>query len=119
MKKILVFIFCIVFSFSLIGCTSISKPQTNLEFWIAENVDKIDFSSYQQKYGMFGGNMYYGMGYLPTLDENGQQVDPEYYVIYTVTSYPDYMNKTKHVTRIEITDPKIEVNPKVQTKIKY
>ena len=61
------------------------------------------------KYGMFGGNMYYGTGYVPTLDENEQQVDPEHCVIYTVTSYPDYMNKAQHITRIEITDPEIEL----------
>ena len=108
MKKLLIFICCMTFCFNLIGCTSISKPQTNLEFWIAENVDKVDFSKYQEKYGMFGGNMFYGSEYTPTLDENGQQSDPDHCVIYTVTSYPDYMNKTKHVTRIEITDPKIE-----------
>lgn len=61
------------------------------------------------KYGMFGGNMYYGTVYVPTLDENEQQVDPEHCVIYTITSYPDYMNKAQHVTRIEITDPEIKL----------
>ena len=28
-----------------------AKPETNLEFWIAENVDNVDFSKYQEKYG--------------------------------------------------------------------
>ena len=84
MKKLLIFICCMTFCFNLIGCTSISKPQTNLEFWIAENVDDVDFSNYQMKYGMFGGNMYYGTGYVPTLDENEQQVDPEHTIFHLI-----------------------------------
>ena len=111
MKKITILLLCVIVLITIVGCSSnkLEKPQTNLEFWIAENVDDVDFSSYQMKYGMFGGNMYYGTGYVPTLDENEQQVDPEHCVIYTVTSYPDYMNKAQHITRIEITDPEIEL----------
>ena len=84
------------------------KPNATLEFQIAENVDNVDFSGYQEKYGLFGGRQYYGTGYVPTVDENGQQSDPEHCVIYTVTSYPDYSNKEQHITRIEITDPTVE-----------
>lgn len=94
-----------VFSVSI---KDIAHPTTNLEFWIAENVDNVDWSKYQKKYGMMGGQEYYGTGYVPTLDEYGQQVDPEYCVIYTVTSYPDYADKTQHITDIYITDPQIE-----------
>ncbi|MBR3879645.1 MAG: hypothetical protein IKJ24_05960 [Clostridia bacterium] len=82
-------------------------PGANLEFWIAENVDKVDFSKHQIKYGMMGGTEYYGTGYVPTVDEHGQQVDPEHCVIYTVTSYPDYSDKEQHITGIYITDPEI------------
>ena len=85
-----------------------TQPNTNLEFWIAENVDTVDFSKLQEKYGMFGGREYYGTDYVPTIDENGQQVDPEYCVIYTVTSYPDYSDKEQHITGIYITDPNVE-----------
>lgn len=85
-----------------------AQPNTNLEFWIAENVDGVDFSKLQEKYGMFGGREYYGTGYVPTVDENGQQVDPEHCVIYTVTSYPDYSDKEQHITGIYITDPNVE-----------
>lgn len=81
---------------------------SNLEFWIAENVDNVDFSAYQEKYSMFGGRQYYGKGYVPTVDQDGQ-VDPEHCVIYTVTSYPDYADNSQHITCIEITDPKITV----------
>lgn len=108
MKKILAIMFAIVFAFLSVGCNKLPSPETNLEFWIAEKVDNVDFSNYQMKYGLFGGNMYYGTGYVPTLDENGEQVDPEHCVVYTVTSYPDYMNKAQHITRIEITDPEIK-----------
>ena len=82
-------------------------PGANLEFWIAENVDKVDFSKHQIKYGMMGGTEYYGTGYVPTVDEHGQQVDPEHCVIYTVTSYPDYSDKEQYITGIYITDPVI------------
>ena len=85
----------------------LNLPGTNLEFWIAENVDNFDFSAYQEKYGMFGGREYYGMGYVPTINESGEQVDPEHCVIYTVTSYPDYSDKEQFITGIYITDPEI------------
>ena len=78
---------------------------TNLEFWIADNVDNFDFSEHQQRYGLMGGDEYYGKGYIPTVDEYNQQVDPEHCVIYTVTSYPDYSDKEKHISQIAITDP--------------
>ena len=84
------------------------QTTTSLEFWIAENVDNVDFSKLQEKYGLFGGREFYGTGYVPTTDENGQQVDPEHCVIYTVTSYPDYSDKEQHITGIYITDPNVE-----------
>ena len=98
----------------LVGCNNddiddFSQPPSNLEFWIAENVDDVDFSKYQIKYGMMGGTEYYGTGYVPTIDEEGQQVDPEHCVLFTVTSYPDYSSKSQHITYISITDPAIEV----------
>jgi hypothetical protein len=46
---------------------------------------------------------------VPTIAENGERVEPEHCVVYTVTSYPDYINKEQHVTTIRITDPEIEV----------
>lgn len=85
------------------------EPEHDLEFWITQDVNDFDFSSYQPKYGIMGGWEYYGKGYIPTLDENGQQVDPEHCVIYTVTNYPDYSSNSRHVTRITITDPAVTV----------
>ena len=87
---------------------TLNKPETDLEFWIAENVDGVDFSKYQIKYGLMGGTEYYGTGYVPTVDEHGQQIDPEHCVIYTVTSFPDYSDEEQHVTGIYITDPEVE-----------
>ena len=84
------------------------RPDTNLEFWIGENVDNFDFSGYQEKYGLFGGREYYGTGYVPTQDEGGMQIDPEHCVLYTVTAYPDYSSEESAVTRIYITDPSVE-----------
>lgn len=108
MRKFLIIVL-ILLAFGLSGCNNkdLSEPISNLEFWIAENVDDIDFSTHQMKYGMMGGEEYYGIGYLPTLDESGQQIDPVHCVLYTVTAYPDYSSKSKHITYIKITDPNI------------
>lgn len=94
----------------LSGCGApASELPHDLEFLITENVDGFDFSSYQPKYGIMGGFEYYGTGYVPTLDGDGVQVDPEHCVIYTVTNYPDYSSNSLHITRIEITDPAVKV----------
>ena len=111
MKKAVALIIMVI-SLLITGCqwnSGLSEPESNLEFWIGENVDEVDFSQYQEKYGLMGGREYYGTGYVPTLDEEGQQLDPEYYVVYTITSYPDYASKTKHITGITITDPSIKI----------
>jgi hypothetical protein len=56
-----------------------------------------------------GGWEYYGKGYVPTLDADGMQIDPEHCVVYTVTNYPDYSSASLCVTRITITDPAVKV----------
>ena len=116
MKKTIAFFLVAVMVIScLFGCGDsdlvLPRPDTNLEFWIAENVDNVDFSKYQEKYGMMGGTEYYGTGYVPTEEEHDgyrYQIDPEHCVLFTVTSYPDYADEAQHVTHIYITDPKIE-----------
>lgn len=111
MKKKLIWLFIIACAIILIFCirNRIPKRDTNLEFWIAENVDKVDFSNYHEKYGLMGGREYYGTGYVPTTNENGEQVDPEECVVYKVTSYPDYISSRRHVTGIFITDPSVTI----------
>lgn len=123
MKKVFALVFLLIFLFSSYACTDdqlpndensqssmeeLPRPITNLEFWIAQNVDNVDFSKYQQQYGWMGATAYYGTGYVPTVDADGQQIDPEQCVIYIITSYPDYSNIEQHVTHIDITDPEIE-----------
>ena len=111
MKKRLIWLIIIACAIILFLCirNRIPKKDTNLEFWIAENVDDVDFSGYQEKFGLMGGRQYYGTGYMPTTNENGEQVDPEACVIYTVTSYPDHISSKRHITRIYITDPSVTV----------
>ncbi|MBE6542477.1 MAG: hypothetical protein E7672_08565 [Ruminococcaceae bacterium] len=111
MKKTFALFLCMLLITSLVGCSSdkLLKPKTNLEFWIAENVENFDFSEYQEKFGLMGGRQYYGKGYTPTINENGEQIDPEECVIYTVTNYPDYTSRNSHITQIVITDPSVTV----------
>lgn len=110
MKKPIALLVSFLWLFAAVGCSDngLSKPTTNLEFWIAENVDNVDFSQHQAKYGLMGGYEYYGLGYTPTLDENGEQIDPEHCVVYTITNYPDYASKNLHITNIYVSDPAVE-----------
>ena len=108
MKKFIILLISAILLLS--SCTSTPiEPEHDLEFWITQDVDDFDFSSYQPKYGIMGGWEYYGTGYGPTLDEDGQQIDPEHCVIYTVTNYPDYSSNSLCITRITITDPVVKV----------
>ena len=117
MKKASVIVFVLLLSTILFGCGNrgaegsggIEKTETNLEFWICDNADNIDFSNCQERYGIMGGREYYGSAYAPMKDANGGQVDPEECVIYTITSYPDYSSKAQHITGITITDPSVTV----------
>ena len=113
MKKV-VWLLISLMLISLVSCSvnKLEKPETNLEFWIGENVDNVNFSTYQEKYRydfMGSGRQYYGTGYMPTMDENGLQVDPEYCVIYTVAPYPDYTSRKCHITEIYISDPDVNI----------
>ena len=93
------------------GCTGKipEKPDdTTLEFWIAEDVSSVDFSEYIERVGVFGSHEYFGQGYSPILEDN-EQILPQYYVIYTVGGYPDTSDDWNYITRIQITDPDIQV----------
>ncbi len=110
MKKLYAFLFLFVLCFT--GCVvkplSIQKPSdTNLEFWITQEVTLEDFEGYREKYGWFGANEFYGTGYEPTMSEDNEQIDPESCVTYLVTKYPDYSSPNAAVTRIYITDPNV------------
>jgi hypothetical protein len=91
-----------VLAFLLSSCQSaayLSKPSdTNLEFWLTQDVTNQDFSSHVSPGGYFGASAYYGKDY---------QTDAKSYVIYVVTGYPDYADNKKAITGITITDPAI------------
>jgi hypothetical protein len=111
MKKTAVLLLCVTaLILAIRGLINyIPNPGTNLEFWIVDSVAPDDFATHQEKYGLMGGSEYYGSGYISTTDENGEQKDPDRRVIYTVTAYPDYASRKRHVTRILITDPAVEL----------
>lgn len=56
-----------------------------------------------------GAEEYYGKGYSPAKDDEGNDVKPEHYVSYLVSAYPDYADGGQYITQIEITDPKVAV----------
>lgn len=102
----------------LAGCANKlpEKPtDTNLDFWIGEDVSNADFSEYHEVLGWFGAREFYGKGYKPIeRDDNGEVFeppypDPPYYVKYLVSAYPDYSDGGQYVTQIKITDPKVDV----------
>ena len=110
MKKIIcLFLLLAMLSVSLTGCVRVvDRPEdTNLEFWITENVTDYDFSEYTYVPD-WGIGSYYGKDYSPVaVTVNRYPVEPEHCVIYTAGSYPDVLSKGKHITRIEITDPAV------------
>ncbi len=115
-KKVSIIVCCalalvLILIFCLKGCTyRLARPEnTNLEFWITEEVDSWYLEGYQPRYGLMGGREYYGSKYLPTYDENEQQVDPAHCVIYTITSYPDHSSRSSAITEIFISDPEVYI----------
>lgn len=86
------------------------KNYSFLEFRITENVENTDFSQYESVSGWMGAKEYYGKGYSPVTDSEGNVTKPEYYVTYLVSAYPDYADGGQYITKIEITDPAVLVN---------
>lgn len=83
--------------------------RTTLEFWITQDVADTDFSDYYEIIGWIGAKQYYGSGYLPALNEDGYEADPEYYVKYKITAWPDYADGGQYITSIDFNDPKVIV----------
>lgn len=107
--KIDVFDVCLMRE-KLIKDKLIDKNYTFLEFQITENVENTDFSQYKSVSGWMGAKEYYGKGYSPVTDSEGNETKPEYYVTYLVSAYPDYADGGQYITRIEITDPTVLVH---------
>jgi hypothetical protein len=114
MKQIALILVLTILLVILTSCsgkeTTLEMPEdTNLEFWITQDVAETDFSDYYEIVGWFGAKQYYGSGYLPAIDEDGYEVDPEYYVKYMITAWPDYSDGGKYITSIDFNDPKVTV----------
>lgn len=108
--KMLICVICLFFACTLAGCGD-SLPQRpdelQLEFWIGENVDNYDFSSHDMETGWFGCDVYYGLDYKLTENDEGEMVEPMAYVKYTVSAYPDYSSANSAITSITTTDPNV------------
>jgi len=85
------------------------EDDTELDFWITQNVKTVDFSEYDEIYGWMGAREFLGKGYQPVIDGNGNQIKPRHFVSYLITAYPDYSNGGEFVTQIDITDPTISI----------
>ena len=115
MKKLFSILAALVICLSLVGCGAKSdappRPKdSQLEFWIAENVELEDFSGHDEIAGWFGAWEYLGTGYHAVRDENGMNASrPEIFVTYVITAYPDYSSPGLAVTQIVITDPAVKL----------
>jgi len=112
MQRIAFFLALTMILVILSSCSALksipARPEdTNLEFWITQDVSKTDFSGYREIVGCIGAKQYYGSGYMPVKDENGYETDPEYYVKHLITAWPDYADGGEYITLIEFTDPKV------------
>ena len=107
MKKIFILVMLLVlFSLTSCGALPLEEPENNLEFWIGENVNGIDFSSYHHLPG-FGSDSYVNSKYEAVYDKYNYPTFPNGYVEYTVGSFPDESSLSKHIICIEIIDPNI------------
>lgn len=116
MRKIAFFETILVSLFLL--CTSscasdtiyLTKPtDTNLAFWITEEVSASDFDDCTFLPGGFGVDCYLDSRYIGIDEDDGGMVSaPDIAVVYHVTGYPDLID-SKAVTMINITDPDIFV----------
>ncbi len=109
MKKAIFGVIALVLSLS--ACKYLDKPKdTNLEFWITQRVssESLHDNGYTFVPGVFGASMFYGSGYSPVEDEEGNLKTPDIYVVYTITGYPDITGK-ETITEIVITDPTVTV----------
>lgn len=99
---------------------------TDLDFWVTDDVSGFDFGEYTKLDGLMGGDMYLGKEYEPVISDGGSKSAPKKSVTYIVTAYPDYSSEGRNITGIEITDPNVRVmgltvlddNEKISEKLK-
>lgn len=82
------------------------NANSTLEIDLLTSVDEVDFSDFGVVPG-FGITGYYDKKYGEENTETGEM--PPYYVLYSVTSYPDFMSRGQYVTQIDVCDPEIEI----------
>ena len=87
----------------------IEKPEdTNLEYWLLDSIDADNCVILEDLGG--GTIIYLAEGYELVLAENGKMEAPQYAVKYYVSNYPlADLGVNKRISRIEITDPEINV----------
>ncbi len=102
MKKIFILLLSALILFTSCSASRVTdKPEdSELDFWITENVGGVDFSEYTENPGWFGAREYYGKGY---------SLEDEEYVSYLITAYPDHSSGGSFVTVITVTDPDIAI----------
>ncbi len=82
------------------------KPEdTNLEFWICDDVSLVDWNGHDEITGWMGAWEFLGKDYRRS--KTGGR--PYVRVSYILTAWPDYADGGQYVTTIEITDPAVSV----------
>ena len=85
------------------------KTDTDLEFFILDDVMNADFSDFQELYGVFGAREYAPKRYgIPDANPDLQQI-PEQCVVFKVSAWPDHADGGAFVTDITVTDPKVRL----------
>lgn len=85
------------------------KTETDLEFFILDDVANADFSAFQEIYGVFGASQYAPKRYGISSEGSIPQEIPEHCVLFTVSAWPDHADGGAFVTDITITDPKVRL----------
>ena len=122
-KRLICSLLSVLGVFAVLSCSAcrgkdfmdgvLAEPEDNpLEFWLVDDVASVDLTGYD-KFNGWGCWGFYGKDYKveSLTDDNGDSIrkDPEEYICYTVSAYPDYAMGGSYVTGIKITDPKITV----------
>ena len=112
LAKVMIAILLVVSVISFSSCTpkvELAKPEnTNLEYWLLDSIDADNCVILEDLGG--GTIIYLAEGYELVLAENGKMEAPQYAVKYYVSNYPlADLGVNKRISRIEITDPEINV----------
>lgn len=83
-----------------------------LEYNLLQSEDDCDFSNHFKISGN-GGYTILDARYNDYVENENYQINsselPEEYILYGITNYPDYINRIKYITRVEISDPNVYI----------